>query len=112
MSTTQLTLTEIFSIAHDALTQAGADKENADAVANTVMRAERDGSHSHGLFRIPGYVASLRSGKVNGHADPKLQARTAVALHCDGDLGYAPLAHRRCLESLAEAADANGLAVL
>ena len=112
MSTTQLTLAEIFSIAQDALTQAGANKENADAVANTVMRAERDGSHSHGLFRIPGYVASLQSGKVNGNADPKLHSRTAVALHCDGDLGYAPLAHQRCLEPLAEAAHENGVAIL
>ena len=25
---------------------------------------------SHGLFRIPGYVASLRSGKVKGDAEP------------------------------------------
>ena len=112
MSTTQLTLAEIFSIAHGVLIKAGANKENADAVANTVMRAERDGSLSHGLFRIPGYVASLQSGKVNGNADPKLQSRTAVALHCDGDLGYAPLAHQRCLEPLAEAAHKNGLAVL
>lgn len=112
MSTTQLTLAEIFSIAQVALTQAGANKENADAVANTVMRAERDGSHSHGLFRIPGYVASLQSGKVNGNADPKLHSRTAVALHCDGDLGYAPLAHQRCLEPLAEAAHENGVAIL
>ncbi len=64
LSTTQLTLAEIFSIAHGVLIKAGANKENADAVVNTVMRAERDGSHSHGLFRIPGYVASLQSCKV------------------------------------------------
>ena len=33
-------------------------------------------------------------------------------LHCDGDLGYAPLAHRRSLNSLAEAAKENGVATL
>ncbi len=57
-------------------------------------------------------MAKWQSGKVNGNADPKLQSRTAVALHCDGDLGYAPLAHQRCLEPLAEAAHENGLAIL
>ena len=76
---------------------AGAKEEHADAVADVVTRAERDGSHSHGLFRIPGYVASLRSGKVKGDADPTLSKRSRVVLHCDGDLGYPPLAHRRSL---------------
>lgn len=112
MTTTSLSLDDIFDIAKKALTAAGANEENADAVAQTVVRAERDGSHSHGLFRIPGYVASLKSGKVNGSADPKLEHRTAVVLHCDGDLGYAPLAHRRSLDALANAAQSNGLGAL
>lgn len=112
MTTTSISLEDIYSLARKALLTAGANEENADAVADTVMRAERDGSHSHGLFRIPGYVSSLRSGKVNGNADPKLHSRTSVALHCDGDLGYAPLAHRRSIDTLAKAAINNGLAVL
>jgi len=112
MRTTSISLQSIYSLARDAMLNAGANQENADAVADTVMRAERDGSHSHGLFRIPGYVSSLRSGKVNGNADPKLHSRTSVVLHCDGDLGYAPLAHRRSIDTLAEAAVNNGLAAL
>ena len=112
MATTSISLEGIYSLAREAMLNAGANEENADAVADTVMRAERDGSHSHGLFRIPGYVSSLRSGKVNGNADPKLHSRTSVALHCDGDLGYAPLAHRRSIDTLAKAAINNGLAVL
>jgi delta1-piperideine-2-carboxylate reductase len=112
MTTTPISLEGIFFLAREALLDAGANEENADAVADTVMRAERDGSHAHGLFRIPGYVSSLRSGKVNGYANPKLHSRTPVALHCDGDLGYAPLAHRRSIDALAEAAGNNGVAVL
>ena len=112
MSTTELSLNAIYDLAHACLTSAGADRANADAIANTVMTAERDGSHSHGLFRIPGYVASLRSGKVNGESDPKVNARTSVVLHCDGDMGYAPLALARSYEPLAEAASKHGLAVL
>ena len=101
MTTSSLTLHEICALAHEALLNAGANTEHADAVADVVTRAERDGSHSHGLFRIPGYVASLRSGKVKGDADPTLSKRSPVVLHCDGDLGYAPLAHRRSLTALA-----------
>lgn len=112
MNTSSLTLDEIYALAREALLGAGASEEHADAVADVVTRAERDGSHSHGLFRIPGYVASLRSGKVKGNANPKLSKPSPVVLHCDGDLGYAPLAHRRSLNSLAEAAKENGVATL
>ena len=67
MTTTSISLEGIYSLAREAMLNAGANQENADAVADTVMRAERDGSSSHGLFRIPGYASSLRSGKVNGN---------------------------------------------
>ena len=112
MNTSPLSLDEIYVLARETLLGAGANAEHADAVADVVTQAERDGSHSHGLFRIPGYVASLRSGKVNGGADPKLSKVSPVVLHCDGDLGYAPLAHRRSLDSLAKAAKENGVATL
>mgnify|MGYP001161574870 FL=1 len=112
MNTSSLFLDEIYALAHEALLSAGASEEHANAVADVVTRAERDGSHSHGLFRIPGYVASLRSGKVNGNADPKLSMPSPVVLHCDGDLGYAPLAHHRSLDTLAKAAKENGVATL
>ena len=54
-----------------------------------------DGSISHGLFRVPGYVAALASGKVRGNAQPKLTTVTPSLLRCDGDNSFAPLAHRR-----------------
>ena len=62
--TTDLSLDEIFNLAKSALINNGANEENADAVASTVTNAERDGSVSHGLFRIPGYIKALKSNKV------------------------------------------------
>ena len=71
MSTTDLTLDEIHDLAHGAMTANGCNEANAAALADIVMRAERDGSHSHGLFRIPGYVKALkqRQGRWHRHAD-------------------------------------------
>lgn len=111
MKTIDLTLDEIFSLAQTALLNAGSSEEMANIVADTVMRAERDGSHSHGLFRIPGYVASLVSGKVNANADPKVENVTPVLIRCDADNGYAPLAHARCLDKMADAAKIYGIAM-
>ena len=95
MTTIALTLSEVEGLARDCLLANGCDRANADAVAATVTAAERDGSHSHGLFRLPGYVASLRSGKVNGAADPKAEVIAPAVVRVDGDGGYAPLAHAR-----------------
>ena len=56
--TIDIGLDEIFNLAKAALINHGANEENANAVATTVTNAERDGSISHGLFRIPGYIKS------------------------------------------------------
>ena len=56
-----MNINEIYDLAKKVLIANGCNDENAEAVASTVSTAERDGSISHGLFRIPGYVASLKS---------------------------------------------------
>jgi delta1-piperideine-2-carboxylate reductase len=84
----------------------------ANIVADAVTRAERDGFHSHGLFRIQGCVASLlKSGKVNANANPRVENITLVMIRCDADNGYAPLAHARCIDRLVKAAKTYGIAM-
>ena len=61
MTTTDLSLEEIYNLAIKTLKFNGCDTLNSEAVASTVTNAERDGSVSHGLFRIPGYIAALKS---------------------------------------------------
>ena len=73
MSTVSLSLNEIFDLAKKTLLANGCDEENANILSDTLMRAERDGSHSHGLFRLPAYIAALKSKKVNGKARPEIK---------------------------------------
>ena len=61
MSDITLSLKEVHQLATDCLVGGGCDEENAKAVAGTIHDAERDGCSSHGLFRLPGYIASLTS---------------------------------------------------
>ena len=53
MNTTSLSLNEIYALAKKTLLFNGCDEENANILSDTIMRAERDGSVSHGLFRLP-----------------------------------------------------------
>jgi delta1-piperideine-2-carboxylate reductase len=108
--TTELSLDEIFNLAKASLLKYGANEENADAVANTVTNAERDGSISHGLFRIPGYIKALKSHKVDGNAKPEITEVTPTIFKCDAKNGFAPLAHQHSLQPLIKAAKKFGIA--
>ena len=107
-----LTVEQIYDLAFNVLSKFGCNKENANAIATTFATAERDGSLSHGLFRIPGYVASLKSGKVNGKAEPKITSSLPSVITVDGSLGYAPYSLEKSLPVLSDAALKHGIAVM
>ena len=112
MTTTALSLDEIYSLAKQTLLHNGCDEMNAEAVSKTVTHAERDGSVSHGLFRIPGYTAALRSKKVKGDARPTNHFRTQNAIRVDGDYGFAPTAIQVGIPALVETTNKHGVGVL
>ncbi len=111
-ATIPLTLEDIEQLSRAVFASNGCDEPNTDALVRTVVTAERDGSASHGLFRVPGYIASLRSGKVNGRARPTIDNALAAVIKVHGDNGYAPLAIERGVPVLAEAAKKLGIAVM
>jgi delta1-piperideine-2-carboxylate reductase len=112
VGTETLTIEQIYDLAFNVLSKFGCNKENATAIATTVSSAERDGSLSHGLFRVPGYVASLKTGKVNGKAEPNITSSLPSVITVDGKLGYAPYSLEKSLPVLSEAAQKHGIAVM
>ncbi len=108
----RLTLDEVHQLSMDALMANGADRENAEATTHFMWSAERDSCHSHGLFRLPGYVASLKSGKVNGKSRPTVTDLAPAAIRVDGDNGFAPMALEVGREPLASRARETGIAAL
>jgi delta1-piperideine-2-carboxylate reductase len=107
-----LTLDEIAALAIRTFSHSGCNAANTRSLVRTVVTAERDGSLSHGLFRLPGYIASLRSGKVNGRASPRVSHKTPAIVMVDGDNGYAPLALEWGVPALTAAAKELGVAVM
>ena len=61
-------------------------------IAKTITAAEMDGCPAQGLFRLPGFISSLKSGKVNGESNPKVVQIAPVVHRIEGDRGFAPLA--------------------
>lgn len=112
MSRTRLSLNDVRDLSMAALQASGADQQNAEAVTHFMWSAERDSCHSHGLFRLPGYCASLRSGKVNGRARPSVHDLAGAALGVNGDNGFAPLALDVGRGPLVERTRQTGIAAL
>ncbi|WP_262504366.1 Ldh family oxidoreductase [Sphingobium sp. KCTC 72723] len=85
----------------------GVSRANAAILARNCAGAERDGAASHGLFRMAGYVATLRSGWVDGAAVPVVEDAGASFLRVDAANGFAqpalaaaaPLAMERARET-------------
>jgi len=111
-ATTILSLDAVHGLAHRCLVACGADDAHATAVAAVVTRAERDRAVSHGLFRLPGYCASLTSGKVDGRARPAVRQLAPSVLQVDGAGGFAPLALERGRAPLVDLVQRQGLAAL
>ena len=112
MSTISLSLSEILDLAKKTLLANGCDEENASVLADTIMRAERDGSVSHGLFRLPAYVAGLKSKKINGKARPVLENVAPSIIKVLGNNAVAPMVLSLGLPAVIDLAKKNGVAVL
>ncbi len=77
MDPIRLSLAEVHDLTLATLLANGLGEPHAAAIARSITRAEADECHSHGIYRLPGYVASTRSGKADVAALPELNARDA-----------------------------------
>jgi len=112
MSTISLTLDEIFDLSKKTLLANGCDAETASILSDLIMKAERDGSLSHGLFRLPAYVSGLKSGKINGKGKPEVKIISPSVIRVLGNGCLAPVVLNKGVPELIKAAKENGIAVL
>ena len=112
MSTVSLTLDEIFDLAKKTLLANGCDDETASILADLIRNAERDGSLSHGLFRLPAYVGGLKSGKINGKGKPEVKKISPSVIKVQGNNCLAPVVLNKGIPELVKAAKESGVAVL
>ena len=113
MSSTQsLSLAELTALLQRIFERHGTSRQVAGVLADNCARAQRDGSYSHGVFRIPGYLSSLASNWVNGQAVPVVEDVAAGFIRVDAAGGFAQPALAAARELLVEKARSAGIAVL
>lgn len=107
-----LSVDEIRQLAVHVLTAAGLHHEHADSVARVIAAGERDGCLSHGLYRLPGCVLTIREGRLRPQAEPVVTDVTAAFVRVDAGYGYSPLAFERGLPLLVAKARRTGVAAM
>jgi LDH2 family malate/lactate/ureidoglycolate dehydrogenase len=108
----KLTLDECESLVSRILLHAGFSIDHAQSLTATIVAGERDHCPSHGLYRTLVCVHSLRSGKVDGHAEPEVHDHAPGIVRVDARGGYSLLAFNRGLPHLLRKARDNGLAAM
>ncbi len=112
MPAVTLSLEDCHNMASQALQAQGFSEDQANAIADTITAAERDGCTSHGLFRVPFYVNALANPGTNPKAVPVLSHPAPALVRVDAATGFCPLALKVGLPALTETARKQGIAAL
>ena len=111
-ATSSLTLGELTALLQQIFERHGTSAAVAQVLADNCARAQRDGSYSHGVFRIPGYLSSLASHWVDGQAVPVVEDVASGFIRVDAANGFAQPALAAARGLLVEKARSAGIAVL
>ena len=103
---------ELTSLVVDVLVRHDVSPGSARPVADSVVACERDGTASHGLLRLPGYVATLKSGWVDGRAVPIVADAAPGLVATDAANGFAQPALRASAPLLRDKARRQGIAAV
>jgi 3-dehydro-L-gulonate 2-dehydrogenase len=69
------------------LVRLGFAQERAERCAQLFAETTRDGVYTHGVARFPRFVAMIRNGSVDVHAEPVLKTRLGAVERWDGCRG-------------------------
>lgn len=112
MSRVRLPFDELVSLLTRVFRQHGTSDTVAAVLAHNCASAQRDGSESHGVFRIPGYLSTLASGWVDGGAEPVVEDCAPGFVAVDAGNGFAQPALEAGRELLLDKVRHNGIALM
>jgi uncharacterized oxidoreductase len=105
-----LTAPVLRGFAAELLQAGGADAEEAEVVAESLVGANLRGHDSHGVMRIPFYLDRLKAGALNSGARLIVEREAAAVIVGDGGWGFGQIVARDLTRRLIEKAALVGIA--
>ena len=112
MENISVTLDEIEQATSRALQNHGALPWIAEEVAKAVRVAEATGNIICGLYYLDSYCKQLKSGRVDGHAEPEVSQPKPASIRVDARQGFAQAAFSKGIDIALKIADNNGISAL
>lgn len=108
----RIDLEDIRPLSLKALTHAGYGIAHARTIADMLYACQLDDCQSHGLFRLFMCVETMRAGKIDGHAEPMIEAADNAIVRVDARGGMSLLALEAAMPLLIGKARRHGIAAL
>jgi LDH2 family malate/lactate/ureidoglycolate dehydrogenase len=90
----------------------GVAAENAAIIARCLVAADLRGVDTHGIMRLPSYMARIREGVLDAKAIPTLETKTPVVAQVDGHNGFGFLAAHMGMEKAIAMAQVYGIGMV
>lgn len=103
---------DLLALATDFLVSRSLNAPQAHSLARILVEAQRDGSWSHGLQRLPGTLDTMAHPLFNRQADPKPESMSPAAVRIDAQFGFSCLAAERGIAALIEKTTKIGIGLL
>ncbi len=108
----RLTLDEVRDLAQRILRHHGFADAYVEAIAESMVAAERDECKSHGIYRLLGCIATLKAGKVVPDAVPEVVDHAPAIVRVDAKGGFAQVPFQAGLPALVSKARQQGIALM
>ena len=105
-----ISLQEAEALSNKVLTHNGFSQTHADAITRSVIAAQRDECHSHGLYRLIGCVQTALNDGVDTQAEPTITDQATSVVKVNANKGCSLLSFERGKPYLIEKARHNGIA--
>jgi L-2-hydroxycarboxylate dehydrogenase (NAD+) len=109
-ATRRISADNMRSFMTDAFRACGLPHADAQTVAAAMLDADLSGADAHGIFRLAGYLRSLRRGHINPRANVHVAERAAATALVDGDNGMGHLVMTYATNLAVEIARESGAA--
>lgn len=101
---------ELLALVVATFRRCGMHETDADLLADTLVRADLRGVHSHGVLRVPDYVNKLTCGGVDPRGRPSLVRETGGCLLVDGGNSMGQIGAQYATTAVIERAKTTGIA--
>ncbi|MFZ9347058.1 MAG: Ldh family oxidoreductase [Burkholderiaceae bacterium] len=107
----KLSATQLRGLCSEAFGRRGVSPMQTIATVDALILAEAQGLASHGISRVPMYLAHVAHGRVDPKAEPVVMRQTASAALVDAANGFAFPACEMAVNSAIEKARDTGIAI-